>query len=194
MAVYVPAGSRILFEIHYTPNGVAREDQSYLGVVFADPASVKRRVDYRGAENCKFTIPPRASDHELESSHEFKTEQLLLSLSPHMHLRGKSFSIAAHYPDGTTEQLLDVPKYDFNWQLRYDLAEPNRMPAGTKLVCKGSFDNSADNLANPNPDAELHFGWQTWDEMMTGFIVACSTEDEPPPPAGASQKGADPAK
>lgn len=176
MAVYVPAGSRLMFEIHYTPNGTPQEDQSYLGVVFADPATVERRVDYQGAENRQFTIPAGVADHKLESSYEFKTDQLLLAMSPHMHLRGKSFRFAAHYPDGTTELLLDVPRYDFNWQLRYDLTEPKRMPAGTRLVCEGRFDNSADNLANPDPDAELHFGWQTWDEMMTGFFVSCEAE------------------
>ncbi|MBL9124933.1 MAG: redoxin domain-containing protein [Planctomycetaceae bacterium] len=192
MAVYVPAHSRIMFEIHYTPNGKPQEDQSYLGVVFAEPGTVKRRVDYQGAENRNFTIPPRARDHALESVHEFKTDQLLLSLSPHMHLRGKAFSIAAHYPDGTVERLLEVPKYDFNWQLRYDLVEPKRLPAVTKLVCQGRFDNSAENLANPDPDAELHFGWQTWDEMMTGFFVACDAQDLPAPPAASEPPSAAP--
>ena len=93
-------------------------------------------------------------------------------MAPHMHLRGKSFRYEAFYPDGTSEILLDVPRYDFNWQLRYELAEPKLLPAGTKLICTGHFDNSQDNLANPDPDKTVEFGWQTWEEMMIGFFTA----------------------
>lgn len=185
MAVFVPAGSRILFEIHYTPAGVEQEDQSYLGVVFADPDKVKRRVYYLGAETRTFTIPARASNHPVHSEYEFTSDQLLLSMSPHMHLRGKAFRYEAHYPNGDIEHLLEVPKYDFNWQLRYELAEPKLMPAGTKLKCVGWFDNSADNLANPDPDATLKFGWQTWDEMMNGFFISADAEELPAKTAAA---------
>ena len=189
-AVLVPAKSRLIFEIHYTPNGIAQEDQSYLGVVFADPASVKKRAVYDNVESRKFTIPAGANDHELIASRKFTREYLLLSMSPHMHLRGKSFRFAAEYPDGTSEILLDVPRYDFNWQLRYELAEPKRMPAGTKLVCTARYDNSAANLANPAPDKDVHFGWQTWDEMLAGFFTAIPVENAVPPatPPVAAEK------
>jgi len=180
-AVLVPARSRLIFEIHYTPNGIAQEDQSYLGVVFADPASVKKRAVYDNVESKKFTIPAGANDHELVASRVFDRDHLLLSMSPHMHLRGKSFRFEAAYPDGTTEILLDVPRYDFNWQLRYELAEPKRLPAGTKLVCTARYDNSAANLANPAPDKDVHFGWQTWDEMLAGFFTAVPVENAVPP-------------
>lgn len=179
-AVYAPAGSQLLFEIHYTPNGVAQDDQSSLGLVFADPTTVKRRVLWQAAENRQFTIPPNAKNHELESRHRFTEDELLLSMSPHMHMRGRAFQYEAQYPDGKRELLLDVPRYDFNWQLRYDLTEPERMPAGTTLVCKGRFDNSADNPANPDPNATLHFGWQSSDEMMTGFFVTVPVDEEAP--------------
>lgn len=179
-AVLVPAKSRLIFEIHYTPNGIAQEDQSYLGVVFADPASVKKRAVYDNVESRKFTIPAGASGHELVASRKFTRDYLLLSMSPHMHLRGKSFRFAAEYPDGTSEILLDVPRYDFNWQLRYELAEPKRLPAGTKLVCTARYDNSTANLANPAPDKDVHFGWQTWDEMLAGFSTAVPAENTAP--------------
>jgi peroxiredoxin/mono/diheme cytochrome c family protein len=177
VAVYVPARSQLMFEIHYTPNGVEQTDQSHLGVIFADPASVKRRAFYEAAENRDFTIPPFASDHPLEARYTFKTDQLLQSMSPHMHVRGKAFRFEALYPDGRREILLDVPRYDFNWQLRYELVEPKLMPAGTTLLCTGRFDNSDANVSNPDPSAELHFGWQTTDEMMTGFFTSISVDE-----------------
>ncbi|MEX0979093.1 MAG: redoxin domain-containing protein [Pirellulales bacterium] len=179
-AAYVPAGSKIMFEIHYTPNGAEQTDQSSLGLVFADPATVKNRILYKAAELRKLTIPANASNHELTSSWEFKTDHQLLTMSPHMHLRGKTFRYEAVYPDGRSEVLLDVPRYDFNWQLRYVLAEPKLMPAGTRLVCYARYDNSKDNLANPNPDKAVEFGWQTWEEMMAGFFTAVVLDDSVP--------------
>jgi mono/diheme cytochrome c family protein len=180
-AAFIPRGSRLIFEIHYTPNGIELEDQSYLGVVFAEPTSVQKRVFYDNVESKKFTIPAGASHHELVASRVFDREYLLLSMSPHMHLRGKSFRFEANYPDGKKEILLDVPRYDFNWQLRYELAEPKRLPAGTELVCYGTYDNSTDNLANPAPNEDVHFGWQTWDEMLAGFFTAVPLEDDVKP-------------
>ena len=88
---------------------------------------------------------------------------------PHMHFRGKAFRFTAEYPDGKKETLLDVPHYDFNWQNAYVLAEPKRLPAGTVVMCRGVFDNSEDNLNNPDPTKEVRWGDQTWDEMMFGF-------------------------
>jgi hypothetical protein len=92
----------------------------------------------------------------------FLKDTLLVNLTPHMHLRGKSFKYEAQYPDGTTEVLLDVPKYDFNWQIRYMLKEPKLMPKGSRLIATAHFDNSAENLANPDPTKTVTFGDQTW--------------------------------
>ena len=100
----------------------------------------------------------------------FDLVRFLASHLSHMHLRGKAFSYEAHYPDGTKEMLLDVPQYDFNWQNTYELAEPKLLPKGTKLHCVAHFDNSAENLANPNPKRAVHWGDQTWDEMMIGYV------------------------
>lgn len=160
------------------PNGVAQSDQSYVGFVFANPKTVNKRAELEVAENRKFVIPQRAVELEATSTFEFRKDYLLLSTMRHMHLSGKSFRFEAVYPDGAREILLDVPRYDFNWQLRYELAEPKRLPAGTILVCTAHYDNSADNLANPAPDKDVEFGWQTWDEMLAGFFTAVPLEGD----------------
>ena len=92
-------------------------------------------------------------------------------MTPHMHMRGKAFRYEANIPDGRREILLDVPKYDFNWQIRYDLAEPKLLPRGTELLCTAHFDNSESNLSNPDPTRNVGWGEQTWDEMMIGYFT-----------------------
>jgi peroxiredoxin len=181
VAVFVPKGSKVVFQMHYTPNGTAQEDQSYLGVVFADPQTVKKRVHGGAAMNRGFAIPPQTDNYEAKSSYKFQNDQLLVSMSPHMHLRGKSFRFEAQYPDGSQEVLLDVPKYDFNWQFRYELSEPKRMPAGTIMNCTARFDNSENNLANPNPNETVRWGPQTWHEMMIGFFTTIAVDDDAHP-------------
>ena len=108
---------------------------------------------------------------------EFQADTLLTDMLPHMHLRGKSFRYIALYPDGKEEILLDVPKYDFNWQLRYELVEPKLMPKGTKLRVVGHFDNSERNLANPDPNETVRYGDQTWEEMFHGFYGTISVKE-----------------
>src|SRR6185437_3669155 len=105
-------------------------------------------------------------DYRLEATHRFDEDTLLYTLQPHMHLRGKSFRFDALYPDGSRETLLDVPRYDFNWQLTYALAEPKLLPEGTRLHCTAVYDNSSDNLVNPDPTAAVMWGDQTWEEML----------------------------
>jgi len=94
----------------------------------------------------------------------------IISFFPHMHLRGKDFEYRAVFPNGETQTLLKVPKYDFNWQLAYKPSEEIVLPAGTRLECTAHFDNSPNNPANPNPKVEVHFGEQSWEEMMIGFL------------------------
>ncbi len=100
----------------------------------------------------------------------YKHDLIVLSYAPHMHVRGKAFSYEAVYPDGTKEMLLDVPRYDFNWQTSYELAEPKVLPPGTRMHCVAHWDNSENNLANPDPDETVHWGDQTFEEMMIGFF------------------------
>jgi peroxiredoxin len=168
-AMYVPAGSKLTFQMHYTPNGSVQKDRSLIGIFFANPKDVKKV--YRGGVcgDTAFSIPPGDPNHEVTGRHRFLKDTLLMNLTPHMHLRGKDFKYVAEYPDGTSEVLLNVPHYDFNWQIRYTLAEPKLMPKGTRLTCTAHFDNSADNPANPDPKATVTYGDQTWEEMMFGF-------------------------
>ena len=164
--MFVPAGSKLVFQLHYTTNGVQQDDRSMVGIKFADPKTVHKSVRGGVVGDTAFRIPQENPDYEIKAKHVFLKDTVLLTLTPHMHLRGKAFKFEAEYPDGTHEVLLDVPAYDFNWQLRYQLAEPKLMPKGTRLHCTAHFDNSADNLANPNPKEEVRFGDQTWEEMM----------------------------
>ncbi len=170
MALWVPAGSKLLFEMHYTPNGRQQTDRSYIGVRFTDKEKVSKLLTGHIAIETKFAIPPGASDHQVVAAWKAKRDELLLSMTPHMHLRGKSFRYEAVYPDGKQEILLDVPKYDFNWQLKYILAEPKLLPKGTRIICTAVFDNSEANPANPDPTREVRWGDQSWDEMMIGFL------------------------
>lgn len=176
-AIKVPAGSRLLFQMHYTPNGYEQDDRSYIGVRFIDKAKVKKLVNGRLAINTRFRIPPHAAHHEVTASYQFKRDELLRTMTPHMHLRGKAFRYEASYPDGTKEILLDVPNYDFNWQLDYKLKEPKLMPKGTLLQCTAVFDNSEDNLTNPDPNKPVQWGDQSNEEMMIGFFDTLPVSD-----------------
>jgi hypothetical protein len=178
LAKRVPAGWRIVFVIHYTPIGSVQKDQTRLGLKFADPRSVKKEVATRLMFDLDLTIPPYAAHHEVSQTWEINRPVLLLSLFPHMHLRGKSFRYTAIHADGTEEVLLDVPRYDFNWQHRYVLAEPRPLPAGTRLRCTAVYDNSADNPANPDPSATVRAGTQTWDEMFNGYFDVVLVEQD----------------
>jgi len=171
MAKRIPAGSQLVFQVHYTPNGSPQEDTSVLGLVFTRPEDVSYQVITTEAIETDFTIPPHAENYRVEAtSGSHGGPLLLLSMSPHMHLRGKSFRYEALYPDGSRDTLLDVPHYDFNWQTTYRLAAPKRLPPGTRIHCVAHYDNSEDNLGNPDPEKTIRWGDQTWDEMMIGFF------------------------
>lgn len=173
----IPAGSRLGFEVHYTSNGSEQIDRSLAGLVFADPKLVKQELRTVIAVNTQFHIPPGAADYRVEAEYRFDQDMRLYSLLPHMHMRGKSFRFDAVFPDGRRETLLDVPRYDFNWQYSYLLAQPKRMPAGAVVHCTATFDNSSDNLANPDPAATVGWGETTAEEMMIGRMEA-AIEDQ----------------
>jgi hypothetical protein len=172
VALHVPAGSKFLFQMHYTPNGVEQLDRSSLGLVFADPETVRRRVRGGAVVNPAIEIPPGAKEYRLTAEWEADEDLKVMSLSPHLHLRGKSFRFEAVHPDGRREILLDVPRYDFHWQLRYELEEPVLLRRGGKLVCTAVWDNSRDNPNNPDPTRTVVWGDQTSDEMLIGFFTA----------------------
>lgn len=182
MAKKIPKGAKLIFQMHYTPNGTPQSDQGKLGLIFADPNSIRCQVATRGAANRRIDVPPHANDYRLEASHRFAQDGLLLAMFPHMHLRGKSFRFEAIKPDGQREILLDVPRYDFGWQNAYVLAEPKLMPKGTVIHCQASYDNSAANKSNPDPSARVRWGDQTWEEMMIGYfdVAMVGTSSETP--------------
>jgi peroxiredoxin len=177
-AKFIPAGSKLVFQVHYTPNGTVQTDRSCIGLVFADPKTVRKEVRSDAALNFQFRIPPGAANYRVEANYRFGQDTILYALFPHMHLRGKSFRYEAIYPNKKREILLDVPRYSFDWQNAYVLAEPKRMPAGTILHCTAIFDNSADNPSNPDPQATVTFGDQTWEEMMVGYFDMALAEQD----------------
>ncbi len=164
------AGSTLTFQMHYTPNGTAGKDRTRVGLIFAKqpPASEIRSV---GVMNTRFVIPAGEANHQVTSQAEFTEDAKLWSFFPHMHVRGKSFEYRIVRPDGSSQILLSVPKYDFNWQGEYVLAEPISVPKGTRLECTAFFDNSKANVANPDATKDVRWGDQTWEEMMIGWTT-----------------------
>ena len=144
---------------------------------------VEKVITTTAAFDMKFAIPPGASNHEVKAYYEFEEDTEIVSFSPHMHVRGKDFLYRAIYPDGRSEILLSVPKYDFNWQVYYYPVKPLPMPKGTKIEAIAHFDNSTKNPLNPDPARTIVFGEQTWDEMMNGFFDIATTVDNSPKPA-----------
>ena len=168
-AKLVKAGSDLVLQMHYTANGKAATDISRIGIVFATTQPTERILTLAAA-NGNFAIPPGDSNYQVDSKFTLQDDATLINFLPHMHFRGKSFEYRVTYPSGEKETLLDVPHYDFNWQLTYELAKPKLLPKGTVIECTAHFDNSPNNPANPDPTKEVHFGEQTWEEMMIGFL------------------------
>ena len=168
-AKLIPAGSDIVFQIHYTPNGTALKDRTKIGFVFAKtpPGNAWREFTPPITASC---IPPGAREYRVEASTTLQADSVLVSLKPHMHLRGKSMEFRAVYPTGEKEILLDVPQYSFNWQLEFILAHPKTLPKGTRLEVTAAFDNSPDNPYNPDPTKAVRWGDQTWEEMAIGYF------------------------
>jgi mono/diheme cytochrome c family protein len=176
MAKFVPAGSDLVLQMHYTTNGHAGIDQSSVGLIFAKRAPSQRVLTLQ-LTNDHFVIPPGVPDYRVEARGTLPNDATLLSFFPHMHLRGKRFEYniihgekdSGEKPDQKMEPLLDV-RYHFHWQMSYRLAEPRLLKAGTELQAVAWYDNSRDNPHNPDPDVAVRWGEQTYDEMMVGFF------------------------
>jgi hypothetical protein len=170
MAKFIPAHSDLIFQMHYTTNGRAASDQTSLGLVFAKEAPKKRVLTLQLAnDHDAIPIPPHTDNYRVQVSGTLPNDAVLLSFFPHMHLRGKKFEYNIVHADGSRETLLRVT-YDFYWQLSYVLAEPRRLAAGTKLEAVAWYDNSKNNLHNPDPNSAVRWGDQTYNEMMVGFF------------------------
>jgi hypothetical protein len=175
MAKYVPAGSDLVFQVHYTTNGKAGEDVSRIGLIFAKKPATQRVLTLQ-LTNDHFVIPPGVPDFRVEARGTLPNDALLLSFFPHMHLRGKGFEYNILNQDRTITPLLRV-NYHFHWQMSYRLAEPLRLKAGTELQAVAWYDNSKQNPHNPDPTAAVHWGEQTYEEMMVGFFDVAVDRD-----------------
>src|SRR5947199_1583075 len=168
MAKFIPAGSDLVFQMHYTANGRATSDQSSIGLIFSKHKPEQRVLTLQ-LTNDHFEIPPGDPDYRVEAWGTLPNDATLLSFFPHMHLRGKRFEYNLVRPGGDIETLLSV-NYDFYWQLSYRLAQPRSLKAGTKLQAVAWYDNSRQNPHNPDPAAAVRWGDQTYEEMMVGFF------------------------
>jgi hypothetical protein len=169
MAKFIPAGSDLVFQMHYMAHGRRTTDRTSVGLVFAKQMP-KQRVLTLQLTNDQFVIPPGAPDFRVEVRGSLPNDAVLLSFFPHMHLRGRRFEYNILSASGAVSETLLRVNYDFYWQLSYRLAEPRELKAGTVLQAVAWFDNSKGNAHNPDPDAAVRWGDQTYDEMMVGFF------------------------
>lgn len=168
-AVLLKAGSDIVLQLHYAPNGTATKDKTKIGFMFAQGPPERRSVG-RNAALVRFKIPAGDADYRLEAVTTLPYDCDLLNMTPHAHLRAKSFEYHILRPDGTSETALSVPKYDFNWQITYYLQSPIHLVKGTKIQVIAHYDNSGNNAHNPDPSKDVHWGEQTTDEMLMGYF------------------------
>jgi hypothetical protein len=184
-AFLIPAGYDVSWNIHYTPNGAEVTDLPEVGLTIAKAQPQRLLIESGiGTDPTNFAIPPNASNYETEPAEfTFLVDAELHWLSPHMHLRGKDMKYKLVFPDGKEQVVLNVPHYDFNWQLGYDLAEPIKVPKGTKMVVVAHYDNSANNKFNPDPNRTVYYGNMTWEEMFAPFFAI--TVDKSVDPAKA---------
>jgi len=183
--ILLPGKSTFHFQVHYTSNGKELVDRTKLGLYFRPdkPEYMFRSLVFA---NNKLRIPPNTKVHEETAEQTVKADAIIYTLHPHAHYRGKASRFVAYYPDGKTETLLNVPAYDFNWQGTYELEKPKLVPAGTRIVYTQWYDNSSQNKANPDPNREVTWGEQTWDEMIFGVIRYRNVKEDSATP---TQKG-----
>ncbi len=167
---FLPVGTTLTFQLHYTTTGEPATDVPRVAFYFHDrPPALEAQIV--GAFNFGFIIPPGADNYPVDATYVLDQAVTLTGFAPHMHFRGKRFRYEAQYPDGRREVLLSVPRYDFNWQTFYLLQTPKPVPAGTRILMTGAFDNSRQNPANPDPSKEVRWGEQTWEEMFVGYMM-----------------------
>ena len=169
-AMRIKAGSVLTLQIHYTAMGKAEKDSTSVGFIFAKEPP-QQEVRSSAFVNAQLTIPAGATNHRVDSVIDFNQDAHIVALFPHTHLRGKNWEYQLTYPDGREEVVLAVPRYDFNWQTYYQFAKPIAAPKGSTLRAIAHYDNSANNKANPDPQVEVRWGDQTWEEMQYSGIT-----------------------
>lgn len=168
-AKQIKAGSDLVFQMHYTVNGKPAKDQTRVGLIFAKEPP-QRRVITIGALNNQFSIPAGDPNFKAEATVPVLNPMTMISLFPHMHLRGKAFEYDLILPNGETKTLLKVDHWSLNWQLSYKFAEPIDLPPGAKIKATAWWDNSPNNPANPDPKQTVTWGEQSFEEMFIGFV------------------------
>jgi mono/diheme cytochrome c family protein len=169
-ALRIPKGARLMFELHYTPNGKKVKDRSSVGITFAK-APPRFEMMMNSFANESISLPPQDPHYKAEAVWRIRADARILSFTPHMHWRGKDYRYEVIYPDGRREVLLSVPRWDFNWQNVYSFREPVKLPTGSKVYSVAHWDNSRNNPYNPDPGKQVKFGLQTWEEMMVGWVA-----------------------
>lgn len=164
----LPKGTKLTFQMHYISVGTPQQDQTQLGLYFAASAP-KQKFQTKAAFDVSFAIPPGNPEYPTTSRALFTKNAVLYEISPHQHLRGKWFRYTLQLPDGTQKPIINIPRYQFSWQRLYRLAEPLVIPAGSSILCTGAWDNSPQNLDNPNSNVPVFFGEQTYEEMFIGY-------------------------
>jgi mono/diheme cytochrome c family protein len=185
-ALRVPAGATLIIQEHYTATGKDTTDRTRIGIKWAKEAP-KTEVNVATLQNANFVLPAGSSDTRVDAEMTLNRDMTVWSVLPHTHMRGKKWEVTAIYPDGRSELILSVPKYDFNWQTDYVFTQPLRMPKGTKIHTAAWYDNSAANKANPDPKKDVYWGDQTWEEMQFTAITF-SMVNTPAQTAGGGAK------
>jgi mono/diheme cytochrome c family protein len=185
----IPAGSKIILQIHYAKSvGSVQKDRSMVGLIFAARPPLKEIKSFLFS-NFYFQIPPGAASHRVTASWTAPTDVLITTIGPHMHVRGKAAEMKVVYPDGRSEVVLNVPRYDFAWQTLYSPNQPLALPKGSKVVITGYFDNSSNNKFNPDPTKAVRFGEPTYDEMLSG-LIEYTVDDQGSKPVAVSNGSA----
>jgi hypothetical protein len=179
-ATLIKAGSDVVLQLHYTTNGKATADRTKIGLVFAKEPPVEKVVG-GNSPSFRIAIPPGDPDYKIVGTSTIQNDCDLISMMPHAHVRGKAFEYKIIRPNGETETVLRVPRYDFNWQLTYFPAKPIHLEKGTKVEVTAWYDNSPNNSYNPDPTKEVHWGEQTWEEMMMGYYSVVVTDPQKQP-------------
>jgi hypothetical protein len=172
-ALLIPAGYDLSWTIHYTPNGTELTDRPEIGLTVAKTEPQRMLIEaFGGTDPSKFAIPPNDANYgPAPSETTFLVDAELVWMSPHMHLRGKDMTYKLIFPDGKEQVVLNVPRYDFNWQLGYSLEKPIQVPKGSRLIVTGHYDNSVNNKFNPDPNRTVYMGDMTWEEMFAPFFA-----------------------
>jgi hypothetical protein len=168
-ARFIAAGSHMLFQMHYTTNGQAVTDRTQVGIVFAKKPP-KYRIVNDAVMNPTIRIPPGAPNHQAEGTVTVQHDTRIGGFGPHMHVRGKAMRYELLRPGAEPEILLDVPNYDFNWQIKYQPAHWVDVKKGDRIRVTAWYDNSPNNRNNPDPSKEVFWGDQSWSEMLFAFL------------------------